>query len=297
MTSDLTHKLEELVALLKSYGGVALGFSGGVDSTFLAAVSARFMPQSTTLVHLINPFAATPEQNSVRQLAHVEADGTKSVMGLPLIEIPLDTLSMPKVACNAPDRCYQCKLAGFSLLVAEARARGIQTVIDGSNADDVDDDRPGMRALRELGVRSPLQETGWHKSEERALLRSWDVPVWNLPAGACLATRVKTGEPLTSEKLNVARACEDYLHGLGLRQVRARIEDGSLRIEAAYEDLSRLEALATDGAEDVGAAPERRSSGSARDDRGVGLSPAILHELRRLSNRRVAARAVVYHPE
>ena len=129
------------------------------------------------------------------------------------------------------------------------------------------------------------------------MLRSWDVPVWNLPAGACLATRVKTGEPLTSEKLNVARACEDYLHGLGLRQVRARIDGGSLRIEAAYEDLSRLEALATDGAEDVGAEPERRSSESSGNDRGIGLSPAILHELRRLSNRRVAARAVVYHPE
>ena len=82
MTSDLTHKLDELVALLKSYGSVALGFSGGVDSTFLAAVSARFTPRSTTLVHLINPFAATPEQNSVRQLAHVEADGTKSVIRL-----------------------------------------------------------------------------------------------------------------------------------------------------------------------------------------------------------------------
>ena len=112
--------------------------------------------------------------------------------------------------------------------------------MDGSNADDAGDYRPGMRALEELGVRSPLLETGWRKDEERALLREWGIPMWDMPAGACLATRIPCGEPLTERKLAAVRACEDYLHEHGLHQVRARLIEGSLQVEASSEDMRVL---------------------------------------------------------
>ena len=116
-------------------------------------------------------------------------------------------------------------------------------MLDGSNADDAAaTDRPGMRALAELGVRSPLAEAGFTKAEERALLRTWGISIWNMPAGACLATRVATGEPITTEKLCCIRAAEDFLHELGCTQVRARIEGDELRIEASPEDLARITA-------------------------------------------------------
>ncbi|MFQ7392840.1 MAG: hypothetical protein ACLRM9_05895 [Collinsella aerofaciens] len=131
-------------------------------------------------------------------------------------------------ACNDADRCYHCKHAGFTAIVNHAKSLGFPTVIDGSNASDRGDYRPGMRAAEELGVRSPLMEVGFTKDEERELLRAWGYPVWNLPAGACLATRVPTGEELTREKVDLIRACEDYLHDLDLAQVRARLVGGCM---------------------------------------------------------------------
>lgn len=228
----MDEKLEALMRLLVSYGRVAVGYSGGVDSTFLAAVCARCMPGDAVLVHLDTPFIGTPERSSFER----EAER----FGLPVLTIPLDPLSDPDVAANDADRCYRCKRAGFARILDIAREHGCPVVLDGSNADDAGDFRPGMRALAELGVRSPLMETGWRKSEERELLRAWGHPVWDMPAGACLATRIPCGETLTARKLEVVRACEDLLHGRGLRQVRARLIGGALRIEAASEELPAL---------------------------------------------------------
>lgn len=259
--STLQEQLERLETLLRSYGSVALGFSGGVDSTFLAAVCARCMPEHALLVHLNTPFVGTPEREAFEQ-------GTRE-LGLPVITAELDPLTNPTVAANPTDRCYHCKLAGFSRIIEVACERGISTVLDGSNADDADDYRPGMRAVRELGVHSPLMETGWHKDEERAVLRAWNIPVWNLPAGACLATRIPSGEALSARKLEVVRACEDYLHDLGLRQVRVRLTDGCAHVTAAFDDLIRLRSVA-------------ESSGTTQmtgDASSVALSPAIIKAL------------------
>ena len=128
---------------------------------------------------------------------------------LPVLNLSVDQLQLPQVACNDADRCYHCKRAGFTAIVNHAKSLGFPTVIDGSNASDRGDYRPGMRAAEELGVRSPLMEVGFTKDEERELLRAWGYPVWNLPAGACLATRIPTGEELTREKVDLIRACED----------------------------------------------------------------------------------------
>lgn len=231
-------QLDQLVALLDSYGRVAVGYSGGVDSAFLAAVCARHLPERAVLIHLVNPFMGTPER------AAYERDARR--FGLPVFEIAIDPLSVPEVAANPQDRCYHCKRAGFREIVATARERGFDVVVDGSNADDADDFRPGMRALAELDVRSPLMETGWHKAEEREMLKRWGFEVWNMPAGACLATRIPCGEPLDAGKLELVRACEDALRAHGLKQVRVRLVAGTVRVEASDEDLA--EARAAEGA-------------------------------------------------
>ncbi len=241
MDRDAYEKLAALEGLLRALAPVAIGFSGGVDSTFLAAVASRAIPDQTALFHLAGPFVSTPERT-----AFAELSGT---LGLPVRTIEVDQLTDPAIAANAPDRCYRCKRAGFARIIEEARAWAAECglapeavcVLDGSNADDAAaTDRPGMRALAELGVRSPLAEAGFTKAEERALLRTWGIPIWNMPAGACLATRVATGESITTEKLGCIRAAEDFLHELGCTQVRARIEGDELRIEASPEDLARI---------------------------------------------------------
>jgi pyridinium-3,5-biscarboxylic acid mononucleotide sulfurtransferase len=256
VTDSPKQKLIALEKLLRAYGKVAIGFSGGVDSTFLAAVCQRIMPTDTLLVHLTTPLIGTPEQASFREA--VDGEG-EHAFNLPFLNLCIDQLELPEVATNDPDRCYHCKRAGFTAIVNHARKLGFKTVIDGSNASDVGDYRPGMRAAKELGVKSPLMEVGFTKDEERELLRAWGYTVWNMPAGACLATRIPTGEALTRKKVDLVRAAEDYMHNLGANQIRARLISGKLVVEAAPEDLPQL-----------------------ADESSRALSPAVAEHLRTL---------------
>lgn len=245
----LQRKLDNLVNLLLSYKSMAIGFSGGVDSTFLAAVCARFLPADrVTLIHLDTPLIGTPERASfARERERFARMGLQTIC---LTENPLEHAS---VTANPADRCYHCKRAAFSSVVTEARRRGLAVVLEGSNADDAGDYRPGMHAVRELGVQSPLMETGWHKSEEREVLKLWGHEVWSLPAGACLATRIPCGETLTQKKLKVVRACEDYLHELGIAQVRVRLDNGTARVSTDSAGLNVLQRLSTKEADVEGA--------------------------------------------
>lgn len=245
----LQRKLDSLVDLLLSYESMAIGFSGGVDSTFLAAVCTRFVPADrVTLIHLDTPLIGTPERASFERERERFAR-----MGLQTICLTENPLEHASVTANPADRCYHCKRAAFSSVVTEARRRGLAVVLEGSNADDAGDYRPGMRAVRELGVQSPLMETGWHKSEEREVLKLWGHEVWSLPAGACLATRIPCGETLTQKKLKVVRACEDYLHELGIAQVRVRLNNGTARVSTDSAGLNVLQRLSTKEADVEGA--------------------------------------------
>lgn len=258
-------KMQGLIELLRSFGSVAIGFSGGVDSTFLAAVSIRALPPADVhLIHLDTPFVGTPERESFeRERERFERAGAH------VVAIETDPLADPDVAANPADRCYHCKRLGFRRIVDAACELGVRVVLEGSNADDAGDYRPGTRAVRELDVRSPLMETGWCKDEERALLRAWGFEVWDLPAGACLATRIPCGETLTTERLRTVRMCEDYLHGLGLRQVRVRIDGGMARVSVG-------------AGENVGAIVEAGNHAGAcsnADGEPGRLSPAVIQEL------------------
>ena len=163
MNQKQQEKLVALVEHLRTLGTIAVGFSGGVDSTFLAAVCSRELPQASMLIHLTTPLIGTPEQASFETSA--------SSFDIPVLELRIDPLDNPNVAANPRNRCYHCKHIAFETIIQAAREHGADTVVDGSNADDATDYRPGMQACKELGVRSPLLECGWHKDEERALLR------------------------------------------------------------------------------------------------------------------------------
>ena len=242
-------KMQGLIELLRSFGSVAIGFSGGADSTFLAAVSIRALPPADVhLIHLDTPFVGTPERESFeRERERFERAGAH------VVAIETDPLADPDVAANPADRCYHCKRLGFQRIVDAACELGVRVVLEGSNADDAGDYRPGTRAVRELDVRSPLMEIGWCKDEEREVLHAWGFDVWDLPAGACLATRIPCGEALTAEKLHAVRMCEDYLHGLGLRQVRVRIDGGMARVSVGNDELESL--LFDTAAEDAPSLP------------------------------------------
>jgi uncharacterized protein len=161
-------------------------------------------------------------------------------MGVPFLEISTEEMENDSYVQNAPDRCFHCKSELFGKLVALAKERGYKVVVDGCNADDQGDYRPGMQAGRRLGVRSPLQEAGLTKGEIRALSQELGLPTWDKPALACLSSRIPYGQRITPEKLSRVNQAERFLRRMGFAQVRVRCHEDIARIEVPAEDLPAL---------------------------------------------------------
>lgn len=209
----------------------ALAFSGGVDSAYLL-YAARQYAQRVRAYYVKSPFQPRFELDDARRLA--------LGLGAELRVLELDVLADPAVAANPPDRCYHCKRRIFSAVAQAAGEDGFSLLLDGTNASDDAEDRPGMRALRELSVRSPLRECGLTKGEIRHLSKEAGLFTWDKPAYACLATRVPAGEAITVEKLQKTEAAEDYLFSLGFTGFRVRLLSGMARLQLPAGQLPRL---------------------------------------------------------
>ena len=232
MHEELAKKYDRLTSILRDLGGVAVALSGGVDSTLLARVAHDVLGDRMIAVTMRSAFVPARDLEEAR--AFTRAAGIAHVV------VDADVLAVPGVADNPPDRCHHCKRAVFTRVAEAAAARGISAVADGSNVDDLADYRPGHRALRELGVRSPLLEAGMTKADVRALSRELGLATWDKPSAACLASRIPYGDRITQDKLDRVDAAEAALRKLGLRNLRVRMHGDLARIEVPADDVARL---------------------------------------------------------
>lgn len=228
---DIRSKEERLGSLLSAMPSAIVAFSGGVDSAFLAVVATREMGARALCV--TGDSAAYPERHRVM------ASRVAREFSLRHEIIHTDEMALPEYRANPVDRCYYCKQVLFSHLAALAETRGIAVILDGNNADDRGDYRPGRRAAREFGVRSPLDEAGLTKVEIRELSRRAGLPTWDEPASACLSSRIPYYSEVTDEKLRMIERAEHVLHELGFRVCRVRHHEHVARVEIAREHMHR----------------------------------------------------------
>jgi len=205
---------------------VALGFSGGVDSAYLLYAGVK-AGANIGVYYVSTAFQPQFELLDARRLT--------AELGVPLTVLKMDILSLPQVTANPADRCCFCKRALFSLIRARAAEDGFGIVIDGTNASDRFEDRPGMRALREMGVRSPLRECGITKAEVRRLSKEAGLFTWDMPSYSCLATRIPAGTAITKEALMKVERAEDALREMGFSDLRVRVRgnDAVLQLPGA----------------------------------------------------------------
>lgn len=225
-------KRARLEDLIRSTGGMAVAFSGGVDSTFLAAVAFRVLGARALAITALSATYPAWEQQEARELA--------SRIGIRHLEVDSHELEDPHFLENPPDRCYYCKKELVDLVRRTAGEQGMDVIADGTTVDDLDDHRPGRRAAREGGMRSPLLEAGLTKHEVRELSRAMGLPTADKPSLACLASRIPYGTRITPERLGAVDRVEQVLRDLGFRQCRVRHHGQVARIEV---EAGRLAAL------------------------------------------------------
>jgi pyridinium-3,5-biscarboxylic acid mononucleotide sulfurtransferase len=222
-----------LVEWLKSRGSVLIGFSGGVDSAYLACVALDALGPANVLA-VIGRSASYPMEQWSR--AREVADR----FGVPVLELDTDEINDPRYAANPSNRCYFCKSELWSRLVPVAREHGLAVVVDGTNADDGHGHRPGKGAAVEQGVRSPLAELGFTKDEIRELSHARDIPTWSQPSSPCLASRLPYGTEVTVERLATVEAAERALREIGVTgDLRVRYFGDVARLELSLAELAR----------------------------------------------------------
>jgi uncharacterized protein len=223
-------KLDHFRALLDGTGGALVAFSGGVDSTFVLAVAREVLGDRAVALTAHSPSVPMSERASARELARV--------IGVRHVEVESREGDDPRYAANPVDRCYFCKTELYRLCAEAARDLGLPAVVDGFNADDRKDHRPGHQAALEGGVRSPLAEAGLGKLDVRAWSEAYHLPTWDKPQMACLASRLPYGVAVTPERLGQVERAEDALRQLGLRNFRVRWHEAIGRVEVAEDEIA-----------------------------------------------------------
>jgi len=225
-------KYKSLLDCIAKKGKVAVAFSGGVDSSFLCYAAYEALEKNAIAVTIVSPMLSKSELLDAKKVA-----GQIGIEHISIEEKNIDE----KVAKNPRDRCYFCKKQEFGKIMRVAKEHyGINAVLDGTNIDDENDYRPGFKALAELGVFSPLREIGLSKAEIRELSRLANIPVWNKPAFACLASRIPYGQEITKELLLKIEAGEEILRSFGFESFRLRTHNDIARIEVAKSERSKL---------------------------------------------------------
>lgn len=229
-----TEMFEKLRAIIEPYGSVAIAYSGGVDSSFLMAAASEILGADNVLgIYVENDLH--PKREKFDAYVMAEMLGWK----VKVVSVGLD--SDPRIAENTKDRCYYCKRAAFQTIREHAKEAGFSTVMDGTNCDDLGEYRPGLKALEELDIVSPIREAGLGKEDVRKISKSrYDLPTWNKPSNSCLATRIPYGTPLTREALRLVEEGESYLHELGYLTCRLRLHGDVARVEIPVADFQKF---------------------------------------------------------
>ena len=232
LTDEQKEKLGRLKEIISGLGSLAIGFSGGVDSSFLLAVAHEVLGDHVIAVTGVD--ASVPEREVNEAKAFCEDRGIRHIL------CTVDPLKEEGYRNNSPDRCYFCKHGIFTEVKKIADEYGIEYMAEGSNMDDIGDYRPGLKAAAELSVKSPLREAKLYKSDIRMISKAMGLPTWSKPAYACLASRFVYGEEITEEKLHMIDRAEQFLIERGFFEERVRMHGNIARIEVPPADIPRL---------------------------------------------------------
>jgi pyridinium-3,5-biscarboxylic acid mononucleotide sulfurtransferase len=231
--SELERKQQQLLASLRELGSCAVALSGGVDSAVVAKAAFLSLGNRALAVTGASSSLAAGELEAAQTIARL--------IGIPHRVVHTDEFSQPSYTRNAPDRCYHCKTELYTQMERLLPELGVAAIVNGANADDAGDYRPGMKAAGEHRVRSPLAECGLTKSDVRKLAAAWELPVWDKPASPCLSSRVAYGQEVTPERLEMIDRAEKFLRQHGFRICRVRYHAGDLAsVEVPREEVPRL---------------------------------------------------------